>query len=110
LPGALLADWAAVADRRWMREPVLATTATPHPLPATPAALPRPRVLVVDDSPLVVLPIAAGEQRLLVGRCAGPAFTTSERDRCAALLSVVEGIGRLAEPAAAEPRQAVARS
>lgn len=103
LPAALLADWAAVADRRWMRDAVLATTATPHPLPATPAALPRPRAIVVDDTPLVVLPVGAGEMRILVGRCTGPAFTKSERDRCAALLSVVAGIGRLAEPAVTEP-------
>lgn len=101
LPGALLADWAAVADRRWIRDPVLATTSTPHPLPATPAALPRPRALVVHDTPLVVLPIGAGEMRLLVSRCTGPAFTKSERDRCAALLSVVTGIGHLADPALA---------
>lgn len=115
LPGALLADWAAIADRRSVREPVLATINAPHPLPPTPAALPRPRALVVDDNPLVVLPVGTGGMRLLVGRCSGPAFTTSERDRCAALLSVVEGIGRLVDPLpteafAAEPWPAAGRS
>jgi hypothetical protein len=96
LPGALLADWAAVADRRWPREPVLATHDSPLPLPLAPAALPRPRALVVGDEPLLALPCADSSLRLLVGRSGGPAFTRSERDRCTALLDVVISVTRLA--------------
>jgi hypothetical protein len=96
LPSVLLADWAAVADRRWPREPLVATPLAPLPLPVVPATLPRPRVLVVDDDPLVVLPCADTELRLLVGRVAGPGFTRAERDRCAALLSAVVAVARLA--------------
>src|SRR4051794_734606 len=72
LPAHLLADWAAVADRRWPREPLLATPGSPLPLPATPTALPRPRVLTVDDESVIALPCAETELRLLVGRAGGP--------------------------------------
>jgi len=96
LPASLLADWAAVVQRRWPRDPVLATAHTPLPLPVMPAALPRPRAMVIDEMPVIALPVGGGEVRLLVGRGEGPAFTRSERDRCAALLAVVAGIARLA--------------
>jgi hypothetical protein len=96
LPAVLLADWAAVADRRWPREPLVATPHAPLPLPVVPATLPRPRVLVVDDDPVLALPCADTELRLMVGRAAGPGFTRAERDRCAALLSAVVAVARLA--------------
>lgn len=96
LPGLLYADWAAVADRRWPREPVAASPSTPLPLPQTPATLPRPRVLVAADSPLMVLPCPDSELRLLVGRSSDPGFTRTERERCAALLAAVVDIARLA--------------
>ena len=96
LPSLLLADWAAVADRRWPREPLVATPQAPLPLPAVPAALPRPRVLVVDDDPVLVLPCLDTDLRLLVGRAAEPGFTKTERDRCASLLSAVVAVTQLA--------------
>src|SRR3954464_13919476 len=96
LPSLLLADWAAIADRRWPREPVVASPQSPLPLPVTPAALPRPRVLVVDDDPVMALPCADSELRLLVGRSSGPGFTRTERERCAALLATGIELTRLA--------------
>ena len=96
LPAVLLADWAAFADRRSPREPVAASPQSPLPLPVTPAALPRPRVLVVDDDPVMVLPCATSELRLLVGRSSGPGFTRTERERCTALLATVVDLARLA--------------
>ena len=96
LPSLLLADWAAFADRRWPREPVVASPQSPLPLPVTPASLPRPRVLVVDDDPVMVLPCADSELRLLVGRSSGPGFTRAERERCAALLTTSVDLTRLA--------------
>lgn len=96
LPALLLADWAAFADSRWPREPVAASPQSPLPLPVTPSALPRPRVLVVDDDPVMVLPCADSELRLLVGRSSGPGFTRSERERCTALLATVVELTRLA--------------
>ena len=96
LPALLLADWAAFADRSWPREPLVASPHSPLPLPLVPSALPRPRVLVVDDDPVMVLPCEGTDLRLLVGRAAGPGFTRSERDRCASLLSAVVALVRLA--------------
>jgi ACT domain len=96
LPSLLLADWAAFADRRWPREPVTASAQSPLPLPMTPVALPRPRVLIVDDDPVMVLPCADSELRLLVGRSSGPGFTRTERERCAALLATGIELTRLA--------------
>jgi hypothetical protein len=101
LPAALLADWAAVADRRWPREPVLASAHSPLPLPIVPAALPRPRALVVDDQPVLALPSRDGVLRVLIGRCGGPGFTRTERERAAALLELVLSIEELAKGAAA---------
>ena len=96
LPALLLADWAAFADRRWPREPVVATPHAPLPLPSVPAALPRPRALLVDDDALLLVPVEGTELRLLVGRAAAPGFTRTERDRCAGLLSAVVSVVRLA--------------
>jgi len=127
LPALLLADWAAVADRRWPREPVTASPQAPLPLPVSPTALPRPRVLVVDDDPVMVLPCAESELRLLVGRSSGPGFTRTERERCTALLATVIDLARLAyrdalasppggvtaslvERASGEPRLPIVRS
>jgi hypothetical protein len=108
MPSVLLADWAAIADRRWPRDPVVATVQAPLPLPVVPATLPRPRVLVVDDDPVMVLPCADTDLRLMVGRAAGPGFTRTERDRCTALLSAVVEVARLAyRDAAVNPPAAV---
>jgi hypothetical protein len=96
LPSLLLADWAAIADRRWPREPVAASPQSPLPLPVTPASLPRPRVLVVDEDPVMVLPCPESELRLLVGRSSGPGFTRTERERCSALLTAIVDLARLA--------------
>ena len=96
LPSLLLADWAAFADRRWPREPVAASPQSPLPLPATPTTLPRPRVLIVDDDPVMVLPCPDSELRLLVGRSSGPGFTRTERERCSALLTTIVELTRLA--------------
>jgi hypothetical protein len=107
LPSALLADWAAVTDRRWPREPLVATPHSPLPLPLTPSALPRPRALSVDDVPLLALPCGEGPLRLLVGRAGGPGFTRSERDRCAAMLAVVTDVVRLAYAEPVKPEATV---
>ena len=96
LPAVLLADWAALADRRWPREPVVATPRAPLPLPVVPATLPRPRALIVDNDPVLAMPVESTELRLLVGRAAGPGFTRTERDRCAALLAATLAVVRLA--------------
>ncbi|HMC70424.1 MAG TPA: hypothetical protein VKJ07_14815, partial [Mycobacteriales bacterium] len=65
------------------------------------AALPRPRVLVIGDDPVMVLPCLDTDLRLMVGRAAGPGFTRSERERCAVLLSSVVALTRLAYTEAA---------
>src|SRR4051812_38774510 len=74
LPRLLLADWAAISDGRWPRDALFATVDAPTPLPTTPAALPRPRTLVADDTPLMALP-CSDEMRLLVGRAHSPGYT-----------------------------------
>jgi hypothetical protein len=96
LPSLLLADWAAVTDRRWPREPVLATATSPLPLPTVPAALPRPRVLSVDDESVIALPCGETDLRLLVGRGGGPGFTRAEREHAAALLATVVAVAQTA--------------
>jgi len=95
LPGLMLADWAAIADHHWPRDPVYGSVDAPEPLPATPVALPRARSLLVGDTPLVVLP-CTDDLRLLVGRTSNPGFTRTELDRCAALARVALEIVRLA--------------
>jgi hypothetical protein len=95
LPALLLADWAAIADQRWPREPVIASAEAPAPLPATPGELPRSRVLTADCGPLLVLPCADDRRRLVVGRSQPPGFTRSELDRCAALLAATLAVVRL---------------
>lgn len=89
LPSVLLADWASAVDTRRPRVSLLGSTRSPLPLPITPAALPRPRALLVDDNPVLAIPLPDDHLRLLVGRDGGPAFTRSERDRCAAVVEVV---------------------
>jgi hypothetical protein len=96
LPPVLLADWAALADRHWPRDPLVATPDAPLPLPPVPAALPRPRALAGGDDALLALPCAGSDLRLLVGRAGGPGFTRAERDRCSALLAAVVAMTRLA--------------
>ena len=99
LPGLLLADWAAVSDRRWPREPLFATVDSPLPLPEHPAALPRPRA-VAGDRPVALIPctggdLRVGDLRVLVGRTSGPAFTRAELERCVALVDAVVAATRL---------------
>jgi hypothetical protein len=110
LPGLLLADWAAVSDRRWPREPVFSSVDAPAPLPVTPPALPRPRSLVADGIPLMVLP-CGDELRLLVGRSDSPGFTRTELDRCAGLLAAAVAVAGLAYrgPQVAAPSGVTAR-
>jgi ACT domain len=102
LPALLLADWSALVDRHWPREAVYATADAPSPLPVTPATLPRPRALVVDDDPVAAVPLASPELRILVGRAGGPGFTRTELDRCAGLVAVVADVVALAYSDAAE--------
>lgn len=94
LPALLLADWAAVSDRRWPREPLFATVDSPLPLPEHPAALPRPRA-VAGDRPVALIPCTGSDLRVLVGRTSGPAFTRAELERCVALVDAVVTATRL---------------
>ncbi|MDQ1694822.1 MAG: hypothetical protein QOJ03_175, partial [Frankiaceae bacterium] len=96
LPHVLLADWCAAFDRRWPREAVYATPGSPLPLPETTGALDRPRAFTVNEEAMVLLHMAGTALRLLVGRYEGPAFTPSEVDRAAALVSVTAGVVRQA--------------
>lgn len=96
LPSLLIADWAAVEDRRSPREPVLATTGAPLPLPAIPVTLPRPRVLVFEDASIIAVPCAHTDLRLLVGREGGPGFTRGEREHAAQLFATVVAVAETA--------------
>ena len=95
LPAMLLADWAALSDRRWPREPLFATVESPLPLPSVPVAVPRPRAIAGDAPPLAIVPCSGSELRVLVGRTSGPAFTRTELERCAALVDVIVDAARL---------------
>lgn len=95
LPALSLADWAALSDRRWPREPLFATAQSPLPLPAPPATVPRPRAIGGDVPPLMLVPCAGTDLRVLVGRTSGPAFTRTDLERCAALVEVVVDTVRL---------------
>jgi hypothetical protein len=96
LPALLLADWAAVCDRRWPRDAVLCTPGSPLPLPALPATLPRPRVLSIDDESVIAVPCGESELRLLVGRGGGPGFTRAEREHASELLATVVAVAETA--------------
>ena len=89
LPALLLADWAAVSDRRWPREPLFATVDAPLPLPTPPAAVPRPRAVGGDEPPVAYVPCARSDLRVLVGRASEPSFTRTELQRCVSMVNVV---------------------
>jgi hypothetical protein len=96
LPHVLLADWCAAFDRRWPREVVYGTPGSPLPLPETTGALDRPRAFTVNDEAMVIAQVPDTPLRMLIGRYDGPAFTRSEVDRAAALVTVTAGVVRLA--------------
>ena len=104
LPHVLLADWAAVVDRRWPRDAVYATSGSPLPMPELSGSLDRARSLSVGDEMLAAAPVAATSLLFLVSRYSGPAFTRSEVDRLAGLVAVTAAIShtayRAAEPTA----------
>lgn len=97
LPHVLLADWAAAFDRRAPRLPVIGTPGAPTPLPETSASFDRPRALSAGAEALIVTAVPDSPVRILVGRYEGPAFTSSEVQRCAALLGATAAVLRLAE-------------
>jgi hypothetical protein len=96
LPHVLLADWAALVDRRWPREPSYATTGSPLPLPELTGSLDRPRSVTAGDETLAVAPVPGTSLLFLVSRYTGPAFTRSELDRLAGLVAVTTAISRSA--------------
>jgi hypothetical protein len=105
LPHVLLADWAAVLDRRWPREAVHHTAGCPLPLPSTAAPLDRGRAVVVDGEATLLLPVPGSTLRVLVGRYDVPAFTRAELERATGLVTTTAAIARLAfraEPVTAE--------
>ncbi|HET7530798.1 MAG TPA: ACT domain-containing protein [Mycobacteriales bacterium] len=107
LPHLLLADWAAVVDRRTPREAAYGTIGCPHPVPALLGTLDRPRSLSVGEQ-LALAPVRASSLLVLASRYAGPAFTRSEVDRLAGLVDVTTAIARAAyRPAVAAAPAAV---
>jgi hypothetical protein len=96
LPHVLLADWAAVLDRRWPREAVHHTAGSPLPLPLTAAALDRGRAFVVDGEATLLMPVPDTTLRILVGRYDVPAFTRAELERATALVAAAAAVVRLA--------------
>jgi hypothetical protein len=111
LPHVLLADWAAVIDRRWPRDAAYGTSGSPSPMPELTGSLDRARSLSVGDEMLVIAPVAATSLLFVVSRYSGPAFTRSETERLAGLVAVTAAIGhtayRDAEPTA--PTEVTAR-
>ena len=101
LSHVLLADWAAAFDRRKPRLPIFGTSGAPTPLPETAASFDRPRALTDGAQALIVAAVPGSSVRVLVGRYEGPGFTTTEVQRCAALLDVAASVVRLAEVALA---------
>ncbi|MBV9293777.1 MAG: ACT domain-containing protein [Frankiales bacterium] len=97
LPHLMLADWCAAFDRRWPREVVYGTAGSPLPLPETTGPLDRPRAFAVREETLMLVQVPGTALRLLVGRYDGPAFSRSEVDRAAALVSATAGVIRLAD-------------
>src|SRR4051812_33171722 len=96
LPHVLLADWAAAFDRRTPRLPVVGTPGAPTPLPETAASFDRPRALTVGPEALVLVQLPESPIRVLVGRYEGPGFTSTEVERCTALLDVTSSVQQLA--------------
>lgn len=111
LPHVLLADWAAVVDRRRPREAAYATTGSPLPIPGLTGSLDRPRTLNVGDEMLALAPVAATSLLFLASRYSGPAFTRSEVDRLAGLVAVTTAIGDTAyrDAETAAPTEVTAR-
>lgn len=111
LPHLMLADWCAVFDRRWPREMVYGTPGSPLPLPETTGPLDRPRAFLVNDEAMVLLQVPATPLRVLVGRYDGPAFSRSEVERAASLVTVTAGLVRLAyrPPLSTEPTSPTTR-
>jgi hypothetical protein len=111
LPHVLLADWAAVVDRRRPRDAAYATIGSPLPLPDLTGSLDRPRSLRVGDEMLAVAPVASTSLLFLVSRYSGPAFTRSEVDRLAGLVAVTAAISHAAyrDAEATEPTDVTAR-
>jgi hypothetical protein len=111
LPHLMLADWCAAFDRRWPREVVYGTAGSPLPLPETTGPLDRPRAFAVREETLMLVQVPGTSLRLLVGRYDGPAFSRSEVDRAAALVSATAGVVRLAyrQPLSADPTAATTR-
>ncbi|HET7311992.1 MAG TPA: ACT domain-containing protein [Mycobacteriales bacterium] len=96
LPHVLLADWAVAFDRASPALPLLTTPGAPTPLPKTVPSFDRPRAMTVGHDALILAALSQSTMRVLVGRYEGPAFTSSEVDRCAALLEVTASVLRLA--------------
>jgi hypothetical protein len=96
LPHVLLADWAAVLDRRWPRDAIYGTAGSPLPLPMTEAPLDRGRAVVTDGEATLLLPVPGSTLRVLVGRFDVPAFTRAELDRATALVAATAAVVRLA--------------
>jgi len=96
LPHVLLADWAAVFDRRTPRAPLFGSPGAPMPLPETTPSFDRPRALTVGADALVLARLPDTPLRVLVGRDEGPGFTSTEVERAAALLTVTASVQRLA--------------
>jgi len=101
LPHLLLADWCALFDRRWPRQPEYATPGSPTPLPETDHPLARPRTVSVDGESLLLAPLPDSTLRVLVGRYAGPGFTRAELLRGASVIAVSMSIVRLASAGSA---------
>jgi hypothetical protein len=111
LPHVLLADWAAVIDRRWPREPAYATSGSPLPMPELTGSLDRARNLNVGEETLAIAPVPATSLLFAVSRYSGPAFTRSEVERLAGLVAVTSAIGHTAyrEAETAEPTEVTAQ-
>jgi len=92
LPHVLLADWAAVFDRRTPRAALFGSPAAPMPLPETAPSFDRPRSFSVGPEALVLAQLPGMPLRVLVGRHEGPGFTMAEVDRCVALLTVAASV------------------
>jgi hypothetical protein len=96
LPHVLLADWAAVIDRRWPRDAAYATSGSPLPMPELTGSLDRARSLSAGDDLLAIAPVPRTSLLFAVSRYSGPAFTRSEVDRLAGLVAVTAAIGHTA--------------
>jgi hypothetical protein len=92
LPHVLLADWAAVFDRRTPRTAVFGSPAAPMLLPETAPSFDRPRSFSAGPEALLLSQLPGTPLRVLVGRHEGPGFTTTEVERCVAMLAVTASL------------------